>query len=199
MLVFGHAGTALGAAWLLNEVVFFRKPVVDVAGGDKPSSRWWPFARLGARLDIRLLLLASLLPDILDKPLGYILFPDAFGSGWLYGHTLLFPALFGVAGVVLYLKRRSVWSFTVAFGALIHLITDRVWLSPTVLWWPILGWGFPRGNPTGWVARYLRDLLSLPQDYLPEILGLAIIMWLLIELWRRRRFWKFIRYGRFSD
>ncbi len=43
------------------------------------------------KVDVRFLALGALLPDLIDKPLGTILLPDAFNSSsQVIGHTLLF-------------------------------------------------------------------------------------------------------------
>ena len=47
------------------------------------------FKRTKTRRDLFLLVVGSLLPDIIDKPLGLILY-HGFGNGRLYAHTLLF-------------------------------------------------------------------------------------------------------------
>ena len=71
MLIFGHAGITLGAATLLTGALsssrFSQKvPAANPSPGDKVS---W-FTYLGSYIDIRLLLIGSLLPDIVDKPIG---------------------------------------------------------------------------------------------------------------------------------
>jgi len=69
MLIFGHAGITLGATALLNGAL--TKSYSLCAGG---RASW--LASLGNRIDIRLLLLGSLLPDIIDKPAGQFSFDE---------------------------------------------------------------------------------------------------------------------------
>ena len=49
-------------------------------------------------MDLRVLAFGAVLPDLIDKPIGSILFTDYYGTGRIYAHTLLFAAavLFGV-------------------------------------------------------------------------------------------------------
>ena len=82
MLIFGHAGITLGAAVIVSSVAYNRKSQ-DVEKRSNLSS-------LPAYLDIRLLLIGSLLPDIIDKPVGQLIFRETFSNGRIFSHTLLF-------------------------------------------------------------------------------------------------------------
>jgi hypothetical protein len=42
------------------------------------------------RMDYRLVVIGSLLPDLIDKPIGRILFQNRFESGRVFAHTLAF-------------------------------------------------------------------------------------------------------------
>ena len=57
-------------------------------------------------VDLRFLALGSVLPDLLDKPIGTIFFADTFASGQIFGHSLLFASLLMV--IVLLMTRRGV-------------------------------------------------------------------------------------------
>ncbi|MFQ6012490.1 MAG: metal-dependent hydrolase [Thermoplasmata archaeon] len=99
------------------------------------------------RVDYRVLLAAALLPDLIDKPLSL-----AFGiGGRSYGHTLLFA----VTLTGLFLLARS-WPvirrpgtigaaalLPLAIGTWTHLLLDRMWALPEILFWPFLGFAFP--------------------------------------------------------
>jgi hypothetical protein len=48
-------------------------------------------------IDYRLVLIASILPDIIDKPLGGVILKESVGNGRIYAHTFLFLLfLFGL-------------------------------------------------------------------------------------------------------
>jgi GTP-binding protein len=70
MLLFAHTGITLGTA----------KVMARAAG--------WREKGLPAQLDYRLVLIGSMLPDLIDKPLGGVILP--LGNGRIYSHTLLF-------------------------------------------------------------------------------------------------------------
>jgi len=101
------------------------------------------FAHLGLTLaagrimrwvDLAFLALGSMLPDIIDKPLGLLAFGTA-EQGRTFGHTLLF--LIVLATLAVYLKNLRLAS--VSFGVLAHLVLDSMWKSPAILFWPLLG------------------------------------------------------------
>ncbi|MBA7692845.1 hypothetical protein ES703_101414 [subsurface metagenome] len=81
MLIFGHVGITLGAAVFLNGAL--TKSYSLCAGGRASG-----LASLGNRIDIRLLLLGSLLPDIIDKPIGQFFFRDTFSNGRIFCHPI---------------------------------------------------------------------------------------------------------------
>ncbi len=99
MLVFAHAGINLGAAAL----------AVGVAGGGLASeigkASW--FVALARRVDIRLQLVGSLLPDIIDKPVGQFFFRETFSNDRIFSHTLLFLIIIAAAGFYLYKRHRQ--------------------------------------------------------------------------------------------
>ena len=64
MLLFGHAGITLGAATLIAGVTAKKRN----SGKENPS---W-FTSLSRFVDIRFLLIGSLLPDIIDKPVAIV-------------------------------------------------------------------------------------------------------------------------------
>ena len=84
MLVFGHTGLTLGTAILVSHAldrIRFAQNTPDIREGS--SSRFWVklrrpiellgnwlsrIAGIGVHIDMRLLLIGSLLPDIIDNP-----------------------------------------------------------------------------------------------------------------------------------
>ncbi len=137
-----------------------------------------------SKVDLRFLALGALLPDLVDKPLGTILFPDLFnGNGRVVGHTLLFSLL--VMTIVLLATRRGRvrrrW-MAVAVGALIHLFLDGMWTEQETLLWPAFGWAFPPGPPDYW-SGLLGRIVSDPWLAVREVAGLGY----LALLWRRAR------------
>ena len=190
MLIFGHAGIALGAATVLAGTL-------KISRSRQSRKVSWVTA-LGSYLDIRLLLIGSLLPDIIDKPVGQYFFRETFGHGRLFSHTLLFLVLITAAGFYLYKSRRKVWLLTLAAGTFTHLILDEMWQAPRTLFWPFLGTVFDRVDLIDWMSSIFQALISNPEVYLPEMIGMVILLWFGLSMVGRKRVGIFIKYGRAS-
>ena len=94
------------------------------------------------RIDYRFVALGALLPDIIDKPLTWLLFPEAFNDDHIFGHVLLLPLSLLLLGLFS-ARRGDARPFLVGAGALAHLLVDPVVLYPRTLFWPLLGLEFP--------------------------------------------------------
>lgn len=130
------------------------------------------------RIDYRVVLLGSILPDLIDKPLGRILFEDRFQTSRLYGHTLLFvTALLLAIQLFLRGKRARRW-FILPIAALIHLVLDGMWDNPVTLFWPLFSTTFPP-EPIGnyWLDVFLRPLEN-PMILAAEVAGLGLLFYL---------------------
>ncbi len=137
----------------------------------------------------------SLLPDIIDKPLGLFFLREALGHGRIFSHTLLFLIVLTLFGYYLYRHRSRNWMLVLAFGTLAHLVFDDMWRFPKTLFWPFFGSAFGK-EPAGWVAAMLHGLLTDPETYITELVGGVILLWFVLVLVRRRRVAAFIRHGR---
>ncbi len=85
--------------------------------------------------------LGSVLPDLIDKPLGILLFSGSIGYGRIYAHSLFFLSLIILMGILVYTKypRTGLLIFGLAAGIFSHHILDAMWLH-TVSWLgPALG------------------------------------------------------------
>jgi len=137
------------------------------------------FSRLLHHVNLAALALGSMLPDIIDKPLGLI----AFGSpnmGRTIAHTLLFLLL--LAALSFY--TRDIRLISITWGVLAHLILDSMWNSPEILFWPLLG-PFPE-RPILDTLSYIEMLLAglkNPGILIPELAGFA---YLLLFVYSRR-------------
>ena len=168
MLIFGHPGITLGVAALLSGALGSRHfsqdkggqaagscqrspaaPASDCSPGGKAS--WLTY--LGGYLDIRLLLVGSLLPDIIDKPVGHFFFKEIFSHGRIFSHTLLFLVLVALVGLYLYLRHNKGWCLVLSFGTFSHLILDQMWRAPQTLFWPLYGFAFDRIELTDWIPK----------------------------------------------
>lgn len=201
MLFFGHIGAAVGAVWATNQILAAReRRLVKDEAADKGavppaasfSRKVLAFTR---QVDYRLVLVASMLPDIIDKPLGQVFFREVFSYGRIFAHTLLFSILITAGGFYLYRTRSRTWLLTLAAGAFVHIITDEIWRVPRTLFWPLLGFGFDRINLDGWIVNLFR-WLGTPQVFIPEVVGLAILTFLGVRALRKKTVFAFLKRGR---
>ncbi len=188
MLVLAHTGITLGAATLLAGAAQYNSK-------SKISRISW-FASVSRYIDIRILIIGSLLPDIIDKPVGQYFFQETFSYGRIYAHTLLFLVIIAAVGFYLYRSYRKVWLLTLAFGTLIHLILDEMWLTPRTLLWPFLGFAFDRADLTDWLSMVWQSIFKYPEVYIPELVGLLILLWFGVTVIVRKKVGAFIRYGK---
>ncbi len=183
MLMFGHPGITLGVA-----------TIVVGAANRAPAIKW--FASLSRYIDIRILLVGSLLPDIIDKPVGQFFFRETFSNGRIFSHTLLFFIVLAAAGFYLFKRHRQVWLLTLAAGAFSHLVLDFMWNAPGTLFWPLLGLEFEKEELTNWLGNIFKALFSHPGNAIPEIVGLGVLVWFGLTLVFRKKVGVFLKFGR---
>jgi membrane-bound metal-dependent hydrolase YbcI (DUF457 family) len=114
MFIFAHifAGSILGLAlcWILKD------------------TRIIPFCIAGA-----------ILPDLIDKPLGYLLLPQAIDSGRTYFHSLIAVCIIIAIAAVALRYRRTFIIFALAGAVLLHQILDSMWHEPVTWFYPLFG------------------------------------------------------------
>ena len=202
MLILGHAGITLGTAVLLSGAMTAIRPPIpnqeeaSQPAADSPNKPESWLISLARHVDIRLLLIGSLLPDIIDKPLGHIFLREALSSGRTIGHTLFFSILITLIGLLLYRYGKKTWLLVVSFGALIHLILDQMWTTPETLLWPFFGFAFEKHDISSYIPDIIDNLTTKPDVYIPEIVGGLILIWFVYEVLRRRKLLSFIKHGR---
>jgi membrane-bound metal-dependent hydrolase YbcI (DUF457 family) len=178
MLFLAHVGITLGLTKCLEKVL--------------TSLGMKEFTDL---IDYRLIFLGSMLPDIIDKPLGGLILRKTLGNGRIYCHTLLFLLFLLFSGIFIYFEYKKPGLFVVAGGSTIHCILDGMWYCPKTFLWPLYGWKFPKGDPENWL-RLWANLLTYPKYYIPEILGGIIIIIFITELVMHKNLYYFIVNGR---
>jgi len=146
-------------------------------------------------MDLRWVLVGSILPDLIDKPIGSVFFHDTFGTHRLFAHSIVFP-ITAFALVLLVTRRdteRRRGSIGLVIGVFVHLLLDAAWATPEAFWWPFFGWEFPTVFESD-LLSLLQRMLSDPVVWVGEAIGAAY----LVMLWRRylsadgqlRRFWR---------
>lgn len=202
MLLFAHTGFTLGAAAVAaavrSSIQSRRNPAYLPPARDTEElhdKRRSISIRSALRTcgDLRYLLLGSLLPDIIDKPIGILI----FGNGRIVCHSLLFLAVLAIAAVFVWKKYNSTWLLLVAAGTLSHHILDEMWRNPYTLLWPLFGWAFPCETGGEWLSDILYVLLHVPSVYITEISGFIILALFVLMLLKNKKLMAFIFHGEF--
>lgn len=120
--------------------------------------------------------LGSILPDIMDKPLGYLIFSSTLSNGKIFFHSLLICALFFVVGLFAWYRYRSRAFLGVAIGVLSHQIVDGMWLYSDNWFYPLSG-PFPTQPPR---PDYIRQVYAMETSSVTEWVFLAAIAIILI-------------------
>jgi inner membrane protein len=190
MLLFGHAGITIAAA-RISDLVFPPSASDKNKSGFryKLSSILDKLRDTSGRLDYRMVIIGSMLPDIIDKPLALMFGSSGLFTGRGYAHTLLFSLLL-LAGGIIFKKPRVL---TLCVAGFSHLILDEIWEIPVTLFWPLLG-KLDITDTEGWFSR-LWENLSLPEVFIPEIIGLAVVLYITFRVIRDRNLIRFIRLG----
>ena len=200
MLILAHTGITLGSAVLLEGTLGKNRTFHSRAGAAHDRDQQFSItgswlSSLAGYVDIRLLLIGSMLPDIIDKPIGQLIFLNTFNSGRIFGHTLLFLILMTVSGLYLYWRRRKTWMLVLCYGTLTHLVLDAMWMAPETILWPLYGFSFEKLDLTYWINDMLSALYTNPLIGLPELVGLVIVAWFLWHLIRKGKVLAFIKRG----
>lgn len=137
---------------------------------------WWQENRGFSRgnPDMRWLLLGSVLPDLMDKPLGQAALRPYFQNGRIFFHTFLFTMLFLLGGAYQGKRRGDSRLFLLACGMLAHVVLDRVWTEPPTAFWPSLG-PFLRHPSLGTIMEQVMEYLREPAFWVEEVGGGALL------------------------
>jgi inner membrane protein len=187
MFIFGHIGITLAAATLAGGLVHWQeaakrkstgKTVNRAAGRLTKNTSWLDRSRLNrvaAFMDLRLLIIGSIFPDIIDKPLSFI----GFGNGRSITHTLLVFLAILFTSLFIYINYKKTFLIPIAAGIFTHLVLDFMWQAPQTLFWPLLGWAFPTpANRIGLsqFSDWWHTLVTNPGVDISEGIGLLVIV-----------------------
>lgn len=178
MIFFGHLGITTGAVKAYEKLAYKQ---------EKKSS---------ASIDYRFVLAGSVLPDIIDKPIGAFLFRNTFHNSRIFAHTLIFSVILVVLGMIYYEKKKKLSILLLGASSFIHLILDSMWEYEKILFWPCFGIKFPTRPEGDWIKEDMLHLLSNPVNMLPELIGFIIIAYYFIKLFKNKEVKSFISQGK---
>jgi hypothetical protein len=124
-------------------------------------------------IDYRGAALASMLPDLVDKPLSLTLLSES-GTSQGLSHTLVGQALLTLAVA----RLKPAW-LPYALISNSHLVADQMWKYPRTLFYPFSGkldsWKF-MGTPSAMLSAYA-EIATRPAIVAVEVLGIALMGW----------------------
>lgn len=138
MFLFGHIGTTI----LMFVAIGFLFP------GTKPY------------IDYRYVAFGALIPDLIDKPVGRLIFAESVANGRIVAHTLVFCLLLFSVGYYFYMSKRDARILIISVASFFHLLQDQMWTQPATFLWPVLGWDFPIKAGYGSGSDYLFTMFS---------------------------------------
>ncbi|MCK9592455.1 MAG: metal-dependent hydrolase [Methanoregula sp.] len=153
MLILGHLVIGLIIGFLLYELFHARTMIV--------------FCALG-----------SILPDLVDKVLGRVVFSSSLDNGRIFFHSLVIVLLFLITGLIIWNYYRSFSFLVVGFGVLLHQLVDIMWKSPVSWYYPILG-PFPADiTPDYFQQAFLAELTSVTEwIYFAAIVVVTVVLY----------------------
>ncbi len=153
------------------------------------------------KIDYRIIALAAMGPDLIDKPLAAAYFYRRYKSAVLFAHTLLAHL---TAFAMILRRRPQWWPYILAFHG--HALLDRLWQFPDTFYWPLRGWRFhvwrKAGSEQGDIKRaYWYAFTRRPELWIWEVGGIVAILWFVLRhrLYRPDRLWAFLRTGRLAS
>ncbi len=150
--------------------------------------------------DYRLVAVAAIGSDLIDKPLAWAYFYKRYKSAVLFAHTLLAYLFVFWLGV----KRFPRWR-TYALAFIGHGVLDRIWYFYDTFYWPFRGWRFQvwgkRGSEQKKIGlAYWYAFTRRPELWgweLGGMLALVLFVWR-YRLYQRERLLRFMLTGRVS-
>lgn len=165
MIFFGHLGITTGIVNCCEKILNKDKELKDRVS-----------------IDYRFILIGSILPDIIDKPIGAFLFRSTFHNSRIFAHTLIFSVMLLAVGVYMFFRDRNENILLLGIGSFIHLLLDSMWLYNSILFWPYFGWTFPSRPEGDWLKEGIIRLFTDPSYFLAEIVGVSIILYQFVKL-----------------
>ena len=153
ILILGHLIIGLIIGFILYEIFHARSLIVFCAIG-------------------------SVLPDLVDKGLGHIVFSASLDNGRIFFHSLGIVLLFAVVGLIVWRYYRSFAFLVVGFGVLIHQVVDMMWKEPVTWNYPLLGPYPVDVTPDYFGKAILAELTSVTEwIFFVAILVLAFVIY----------------------
>lgn len=147
-------------------------------------------------VDYRLVIVASLLPDLIDKPLSKLLESSFTYESRAIGHSLVFLGFLGVLAALQRLWSKDIWLFPVFLGTFFHDVFDVMWFHPGIFFWPLEGWQFPKPLDEAWVGTIQLGWYKIQQRDLFDNISVMILLYFFLKVALGGKILEFVRKGK---
>lgn len=192
MLIFGHVGITTGVIKLYEKATKIKN------------------SNNNNHIDYRIVMIGSMLPDIIDKPLVQIIYGLENHEGHFIAHSLIFSVLMIVIGMIIFPMNTNKSVFLLGIYSLIHQLFDKMMLIPNIFFLPNANSGhfmilkrleFVHDITIPIYTRfpYLMGVViyfEKPYVFISEVIGFSIIVYFTYELFTNKGYIKFFKYGR---
>ncbi|MEA2035839.1 MAG: metal-dependent hydrolase [Euryarchaeota archaeon] len=83
--------------------------------------------------------IGSILPDLIDKPLGHIILAGSLNDGRIFAHSLIGLMTICLLGIILWKQKGSPVLLYLVPGIISHVLLDAMWNIPINWFYPALG------------------------------------------------------------
>ena len=169
MFLLGHIGITIGIFFIFG---YFRPDI---------RIRYW-YVGLGA-----------ILPDIIDKLIGRVLFADSLANGRIIAHTIIFSLILFLIGFYIYRRNKNACILFISGATILHILEDHMWSEPGIFFWPFHGWKFPHGTAEHYWIDYFVNILQnsftpvFSLNFISEVVGFIIVIFLAALINRRKK------------
>jgi membrane-bound metal-dependent hydrolase YbcI (DUF457 family) len=122
--------------------------------------------------------LGAVLPDLIDKPVGHIIFAQSIGFGRIYSHTLLFFILILLAGLACWRWWKNPFFLALAVGVMSHQVLDLMWNEPANWFWPLYGPFHGHLAPDYFLVLINGELNNRLDIFLALLIGCGLLLYL---------------------
>lgn len=192
MLIAGHIGLTVGVVKIYEKMT------------KKNSTKDSNF------IDYRIVVLGSILPDIIDKPLVQIIYGLRNHDGHLIAHSFIFSALLIALGIIIFFTKKNKNVLLLGICSLIHQLFDKAISMPNIFL-------LPNVNSSNFILLkrlefvhnitlpiytrfpYLRDTMTYfekPYVFISEVIGFIIIVYFIWKLLKSKKCMEFLKHGR---
>jgi hypothetical protein len=129
---------------------------------------------LDDRRAIPLCIAGSILPDLVDKPLG-LLFPAVLGGGRTIFHSLGIVLIIFIVTLLVFQSNNRLLGIGVAGAVLLHQVFDEMWTLPANWFYPLFG-PFQGMMIPDYLSTYFWFEITNPSEWLFMIGSVMILM-----------------------